>query len=109
VPDELTATRAPERDALLSLFGMHDPAKGSFTLRLGARGAKDGFRDATAGSGLEGVAACVAALVADDTDADGRVDVLVLPGDGDPSRREPPLVLRNLGAGRFEIRAITGK
>jgi tetratricopeptide (TPR) repeat protein len=94
VPDELVARRAPEADALRSLFGLRDPAKGSFTLRLGGR-------DATAGSGLEGVAACAGRLVAIDVDGDGRIDVVVLPGDGDPSRVEPALLLRNLGGGKF--------
>jgi hypothetical protein len=98
VADEITARRAPEADSLHSLFGVRDAAKGSFTLRLGGR-------DATASSGLEGVAACAGRLVAVDTDGDGRLDVVVLPGDGDPSRVEPPLVLRNLGNGRFEVEA----
>ena len=75
---------------------MRDLAKGSFTLRVGGR-------DATAGSGLDGVAACVASLVPFDVDADGRVDVVVLPGEGDPSRVEPALVLHNLGAGKFSV------
>lgn len=96
VPDEIVARRAPEADALHSLFGVRDPAKGSFTLRLGSR-------DATTDSGLEGVAACAGRLVVSDADHDGRPDVVVLPGEGDPSRVEPPLVLRNLGGGRFEV------
>jgi tetratricopeptide (TPR) repeat protein len=95
-PDELVARRASEPDALHALFGVRDPAKGSFTLRLSGK-------DTTAASGLEGVAACAAALVAKDVDGDGRTDVVVLPGDGDPSRVEPPLVLRNLGGGKFAV------
>jgi tetratricopeptide (TPR) repeat protein len=94
--DELVARRAPESDALHALFGVRDSAKGSFTLRLGGK-------DATAASGLDGVAACAAALIASDVDGDGRTDVIVLPGDGDPSRVEPPLVLRNLGGGKFAV------
>ena len=59
--------------------------------------------------GLVGVAACVGRLVATDVDADGRTDVVVLPGDGDPSRVEPPLVLRSLGAGRFAVEPATAR
>jgi len=98
VPDELVARRAPEADALRSLFGVRDAARGSFTLRLGGK-------DATAGSGLDGVAACAGRLVALDADHDGRIDVVVLPGDGDPSRVEPALLLRNLGGGKFAVEA----
>jgi Tfp pilus assembly protein PilF len=97
VPDELVARRASEADALHALFGVRDAANGSFTLTVGGR-------DVTAGSGLDGVAACVGALVAFDVDSDGRTDVVVLPGEGDPSRVEPALVLRNLGGGKFEVR-----
>lgn len=111
--DELVARRAPERDALLSLFGIHDAARGSITLRLGgdtsagsAPGATANTRDATASSGLLGVAACAARVVVLDADRDGRPDVLVLPGDGDPSRQEPKLLLRNLGAGRFDVAVV---
>lgn len=98
--DELVARRATEADALRSLFGVRDAAKSSFALRLAGR-------DATAGSGLEGIAACAAALVAFDIDRDGRIDVVVLPGDGDPSRVEPQLLLRNVGGGKFAVEVAT--
>ena len=98
--DELTARRATEADALHALFGVRDAAKGSFTLRLGGK-------EATTASGLAGVAACAGALVAADVDSDGRVDVVVLPGEGDPSRVEPPLLLRNLGGGKFDVSLAT--
>lgn len=96
--DALVAVRATEADALASLFGAPGKRAGSFTLTLGGR-------DATAGSGLAGYAACVGALVVVDADGDGRPDVFVLPGRGDPSRFEPALLLRNEGGGRFGISA----
>lgn len=94
--DTLTARRAPEPEALASLFDAPGRRTGSFTLLLGGR-------DATADSGLHGLAACAGALVAADADGDGRPDVWVLPGRGDPSRHEPPLLLRNEGRGRFSV------
>lgn len=102
VADEIEARRAPEGDALHALFGVRDPAKGSFTLRLGGR-------DSTAGSGLDGVAACAGGLVVADADSDGRPDVVVLPGEGDPSRVEPALVLRNLGGGKFAVEVVASR
>ncbi len=95
VADELIVRRATERDALLSLFGVREPARGSFSLRV--RG-----EDRTDGSGLDGLAVCAGSVHAVDIDADGALDVVVLPGAGDPARREPPLLLRNAGGGRFE-------
>lgn len=100
VLDELVARRATEDDSLRSLFGVRDATKGSFTLRIAGR-------DATSGSGLDGVAACAGALVTVDVDRDGRIDVVVLPGDGDPSRVEPPLFVRNLGGGKFAVEVAT--
>ena len=94
--DELSLRRAPEESALRALFGLRrEPGWCQLTL---------GGRDATEASGLEGFAACVASLAVVDADDDGRPDVLVLPGAGEPSRCEPRLVLRNLGNGRFEVR-----
>lgn len=96
VVEEIAARRASERDALLCLFGGRLDGAGSFTVTRGGL-------DVTADSGLAGIAVCAASLHVTDADGDGDLDVVCLPGAGDPSRREPAIVLRREGAA-FDVR-----
>lgn len=96
--EEIRARRAPERESLLSLFGVHHDGAGSFTVVRGGR-------DVTESCGLAGVAACAASLHAADVDGDGDLDVVVLPGRGAPARRDPPIVLVRGPGGTFTVHA----
>jgi len=87
VTEEIAARRASERDALLCLFAGRLDGPGSITVTRAGR-------DVTADLGLAGLAACVASLHLVDADGDGDLDVVCVPGPGDPSRREPAIVLR---------------